>query len=50
MSKRATLLLAACWAAAILAAAILDAPPGFASLLPVIAVVTLLPGRSRCVS
>ena len=48
MSKRLKLLLAALWAIAIVTAAVLDAPSDFTSILPVIAVVTLLPGTRRC--
>jgi len=49
MSNRVTLLLAVLWAVAIVVAAVLDAPPNFASLLPVIAAVTLLSDRRDCV-
>lgn len=49
MSKRQQLVMGSLWAVAIVVAAILDAPPGFASMLPVIAVVTLLPNARRCV-
>ena len=49
MSNRFRIALAGCWAIAIMVAAVLDATPGFASLLPVIAVVTLCPDRNRCV-
>ena len=48
MPKRVNLLMAGLWAAATVLAAALDAPSSFVSMLPVIAVVTLLPTARRC--
>lgn len=48
MSKRANLVMAGLWAAATVLAAVLDAASSFTSMLPVIAVVTLLPNARRC--
>lgn len=48
MSKRANVVLACLWAAATLVAAVLGAPAGIVSMLPVIAVVTILPHARRC--
>lgn len=47
MSDLAMNSMAVSWSAAIVAAAIIAAPPGFASLLPVVAAATLLPDRNR---
>lgn len=48
MSRRVSLVMACLWATAMIVAAVLDAPPGLVSMLPVIGVVTLLPDARRC--
>lgn len=48
MSRRFQLVLAGLWAVAICVAAVLDAPSSLISMMPVIAIVTILPGGRRC--
>ena len=48
MTERTRLTMAVLWAIAIVVAAVLDAPAGLATMLPVLAAVTLLPNARRC--